>query len=105
MDVIPAALWQHEVTVEPFEGSGAYGDVYGAPAVVACLLAEETRLVRAADGTDTVSSASYLAEPDHRPPPGSKVTLPDGRTTKVIRVDRPDGGSLPVPSNTQVFLE
>jgi len=103
--MIPAALWQHVVTVEPLEGSGAYGDVYGPPVEVRCLLSEQARMVRGPDGSDTVSGASYITTPGHRPPPGSRVTLPDGRQTTVISVDRADGGSLPVPSNTQVNLE
>lgn len=103
--MIPAALWQHVVTVERYEGSGAYGDVYGAPEQVRCLLSEQTRMVRGPDGSDTVSGASYIAELAHRPPLGSRVTLPDGRQTTVISVDRADGGTLPVPSNTQVYLE
>lgn len=101
----PRFLWQHKVTVEEYEGSGAYGDVYGPPVEVRCLLSEQTRLVKAADGSDTVSGASYIADLEHRPPLGSRVTLPDGRETTVISVDRPDGGTLPVPSNTQVYLE
>lgn len=103
--MIPAALWQHVVTVEPYEGSGAFGDVYGPPTEVRCLLSEQTRMVRGPDGSDTVSSASYIAPVEHRPPLGSRVTLPDGRETTVISVDRADGGTLPVPSNTTVHLE
>jgi hypothetical protein len=31
--------------------------------------------------------------------------MPDGRVTKVLTIARADGARLPVPSNTQVFLQ
>lgn len=101
---IPGFLLVHSVAVEPFEGTGAYGPVYGASSSVACLLTERTTLVRAPDGQEVTSGASYLTTPDHDPPPGSRVTLPGGRVTTVITVQRV-GEGLPVPANSEVMLQ
>ncbi|MER6832708.1 hypothetical protein ABT320_01740 [Streptomyces cellulosae] len=102
---VPAFLLQHQVTVEPYLGSGSKGDVYGPPERVRCLIDEKTQQVISPGGQTVTSGSSYIARPDHRPPPNSRVTLPDGRRTTVITVARADGGRLPVPSNTQVFLQ
>lgn len=101
---IPGFLLVHSVTVAEYSGTGAHGPVYGTPATVACLLTERTQLVRAPDGAEVTSGASYLTTPDHDPPAGSRVTLPGGRVTTVITVQRV-GQGLPVPSNSEVMLQ
>jgi hypothetical protein len=102
---VPGFLLQHHVVVEPYVGSGSKGDVYGPAQTVRCLIDEKTQQVMSPGGQTVTSGSSYIARPDHRPPPNSRVTLPDGRRTTVISVARADGGRLPVPSNTQVFLQ
>ncbi|NEY32057.1 hypothetical protein GTU99_07595 [Streptomyces sp. PRKS01-65] len=102
---VPGYLLQHTVQVEEYLGSSSKGDLYGPAEVVRCLLDEQVRQVTSPGGQEVTSNSSYVARPDHRPPPNSRVTLPDGRRTKVITVVRADGGRLPVPSNTQVFLQ
>lgn len=102
---VPGFLLRHTVTVEAYEGSTSKGDVYAAPAPVRCLLDETTKQVTTPGGQKVASGSNYITRPDHRPPLNSRVTLPDGRITKVITVSRVDGAGLPVPSNTQVFLE
>ncbi|MEV1079872.1 hypothetical protein AB0I98_16745 [Streptomyces sp. NPDC050211] len=102
---LPGFLLQHTVTVEAYLGSSSKGDLYGPPTPVQCLLDERLQMVTNPGGEKVTSSSSYLTDRAHNPPPKSKVTLPDGRKTTVITVARPDGGSLPVPSNTQVFLQ
>jgi protein involved in temperature-dependent protein secretion len=103
--IVPGFLLQHTVTVEEYLGSSSKGDLYGPAEAVRCLLDEKTQQITSPGGQVVTSSSSYITRPDHRPPPNSRVTLPDGRKTKVITIARPDGGSLPVPSNTQVFLQ
>lgn len=102
---IPGFLLQHTVTVEAYLGSSSKGDLYAEPEAVRCLIDEKTRQVITPGGQEVTSGSSYITVPDHRPPPNSRVTLPDGRDTKVITIARADGGNLPVPSNTQVFLQ
>ncbi|MEU9921871.1 hypothetical protein AB0H51_11340 [Streptomyces griseoluteus] len=102
---IPGMLLQHQVVVEAYLGSGGKGAVYGPAESVRCLIDERTQQVTAPGGSVVTSGSSYITTPGHRPPPGSRVTLPDGRRTTVITIARADGGRLPVPSNTQVFLQ
>jgi hypothetical protein len=102
---VPGFLLQHTVSVEAYLGSGSKGDVYGPPETVRCLIDEKTTQVVSPGGQIVTSGSSYITRPDHRPPPNSRVTLPDGRKTTVITIARADGGTLPVPSNTQVFLQ
>jgi len=104
MVALPDLLLVHRVTVEPYLGEGSHGPVYGSAATVACLLDQVTTLVRAPDGREVTSSASYITPPDHDPPPGSRVTLPGGRVTTVITVERAGIGIAAVPSNTRVVL-
>ncbi|QJT04354.1 hypothetical protein G9272_32065 [Streptomyces asoensis] len=105
MRQIPGFLLQHTVTVEAYLGSGSKGDLYAAPEPVRCLIDEKTQQVTNPGGQTVTSGSSYITVPSHRPAPNSRVTLPDGRRTTVITIARADGGTLPVPSNTQVFLQ
>lgn len=102
---VPGFLLRHTVTVEAYLGSSSKGDAYAAPESVRCLFDETTKQVTTPGGQKVTSGSNYITRPTHRPPLNSRVTLPDGRATKVITVGRVDGAGLPVPSNTQVFLE
>lgn len=101
-------LWlQHEVTVEPYDGnSGARGPRFGAPVAVPCFLEEKRRMVRAKDGTEVVSSATFYCRLDAVDAvPESRVTLPDGRVTTVLVQARHEGGKLPLPDHLEVSLQ
>lgn len=105
MRQVPKFLLRHRVTVEAYQGPSSIGDVYASGEVVRCLWDESTQQVTTPGGEVVTSTSNYIALPAHQPPLNSRVTLPDGRTTKVIKVGRIDGAGLPVPSNTQVFLQ
>ncbi|MEU6279731.1 hypothetical protein [Streptomyces sp. NPDC047028] len=102
---VPGFLLRHQVTVEAYQGSSSLGDLYDSAETVDCLWDESTQQVTTPGGEQVTSTSSYIARPDHRPPLNSRVTLPDGRVTKIVHVARADGAGLPVPSNTQVFLQ
>jgi hypothetical protein len=102
---MPQQLFVHLITVEAYEGAGAYGPVYAAPVEVACLLDQQTKLVRSPSGGQVVSSSTALCPLDTVCPPASRVTLPGGRVTTVINALRRDGGPLPVPSHLEVQAE
>jgi hypothetical protein len=102
---LPGWLLQHTITIEPYEGTGAYGHVYGPPTAVRCFVDEQTRTVRSAAGDQTTSSGTAYAALDTVAPPLSRVVLPTGRTTVVIQALRRDGGTLPVPSHLEIQLE
>lgn len=105
MSTIPGWLLRHRIEVEAYEGSGAYGDVYASPVTVRCFLDQQTRMVRAADGADTTSSSTAYCLLATVAPPGSRVTLPDGRRTVVINALRRDGGGLATPDHLEVQME
>ncbi|MUL39630.1 hypothetical protein FZ103_00280 [Streptomonospora sp. PA3] len=95
-----------DITVEPYQGAGAYGPTYGAPVAVRALMDAGRRLVRGDDGSEVVSEttlrvrlADAVSFPAH-----SRVTLPDGTTPTVITTSRHDGRGLPVPSHLEVAL-
>lgn len=86
---IPAVLLPHTVTVHPYLGTGAYGDVWGAPVVVREVFVEDRRrLVRNQSGEELVSESTVRTRPGVRIPVGSKVTVWQGtpleRTGRVI---------------------
>jgi hypothetical protein len=103
--VLPGWLLRHTITVEPYEGTGAYGHLYGPPAQVRCFLDEQTRTVRSAAGDQTTSSGTAYAALDTVAPPLSRVTLASGRATVVIQALRRDGAGLPVPDHLEIQLE
>ena len=86
------ALLPHQVTVERYLGSGAYGDVYGDPEhITRAQVEDKTTLVRDGTGAEQVSNATiYLEIPEHPIEPGSLVTRWAGTayeiTSKVITV-------------------
>lgn len=98
------------LSVEAYAGSGGYGPVYAAPADLApCVVEEVTRLVRAqtqdADGQEVTSSTTVYGPFGAVAPPGSRITLPSGRVTRVLAVSRLDAHGLPLPEHTELALE
>ncbi|MEU7855259.1 hypothetical protein [Nonomuraea sp. NPDC049141] len=99
--LIPEWVFTHEAVIEPFEGEGAYGPVHGAPFTERCLVDDERRLVRNAEGSETVSDTTIFFPPQTHCPEGSRVTV-NGRTTTVIASHDRTGGGLPTPDHTEV---
>ncbi|MFD5266753.1 hypothetical protein [Streptomyces sp. NPDC058335] len=102
---LPGVWLRHTVSVEEYEGESAAGPVYANPVTVRCFLEEKTRLVRASDGREVTSAATFYCRLDAlAAPPESRVTLPGGRQTTVIAQLRRDGGGLPLPDHLEVQL-
>lgn len=107
------SLLLHTITVETFEGSGALGSVYSEPVTLSpdtdpetgVMVDETTRLVRASDGTEKVSSSTITAriEQADQLKAGSRVTLPSGDVTTIITRSVRVGGAL--PDRVQVSCE
>lgn len=103
---VPPSLLRHRITVEPYAGEGAYGEQYRhAVPNVPAFVDSSPRLVRAADGRQVTATATVIAGPALDCPPGSKITLPDGRRTKAIAVNHHTAPGLPVPACTEVSCE
>lgn len=73
---IPARLLPHQVTVERYEGRGAYGDIYAEPEVIDRVQVEEQqRLIRGPTGAEKLSPATiYLEIPEVPIKLGSWIT-------------------------------
>lgn len=98
------------ITVEAYQGSGAYGDVYAAPAPVAgCVIEQTRRLVRVqtqdAAGDEAVSSTTVYAPPGTVAPARSRVTLPGGVVAKVLASSFLDAHGLDEPEHVELALE
>jgi hypothetical protein len=105
VSTIPGWLLRHRADIEPYLGPSAYGPRYGPVlAGVRGFLDQQTRLVRAADGSQVTSTSTFLCRLDVDAPAGSRVTLPDGRKTTVIAALRRDGKGLPTPDHLEVQL-
>ncbi|MFD9813714.1 hypothetical protein [Streptomyces sp. NPDC059080] len=103
---MPGWLLRHRITVEAYAGDTAYGPSYDAPVCdVPALVDEAPRMVRAADGREVLATATVIAAPDLYCPPGSRITLSDGRTTTALAVAHHTAPGLPVPANTEVSCE
>ncbi|MFE7262254.1 hypothetical protein ACFU9B_09325 [Streptomyces sp. NPDC057592] len=102
---VPPSLLRHRIGVEPYLGDGAYGPLYGPLVEHPALVGQTTRVVRAADGREVVSSAQVIAAPDMDCPAGSRVTLPGGRITTAISTAAHTAPGLPVPESTEVMCE
>ncbi|MBF8186323.1 hypothetical protein ITP53_11295 [Nonomuraea sp. K274] len=94
----------HDVQIEPYMGSGAYGPVYAAPVTVRALVDGRRRLVRSAEGSEVVSETTLRVRLGVTCPPLSRVTLPDGTQAQAITTTTHDGGKLPVPSHLEIAL-
>jgi hypothetical protein len=105
MRSVPRTLLRHRVKVRPYLGTNAAGEVFGIPVEVRCHFEHKVKMVRNAQGEEVSSSSHYIAEPDHRPPPNSEVTTPDGDKRRVVSWDRPEWPGMPVPANTHVYLD
>lgn len=104
MPAIPGWLLRHQATIEPYQGEGANGPSFGPAATVPAFVDEQTRMVRASDATQTVSSATVYCRLDVVVPEQSRVTLPSGRQTTVLVALRRDGGGLATPDHLELQL-
>ena len=98
------------ITVEPYEGSGAYGDVFGDPVEVTLCVVEDTRrVVRVQTGTaagkEQLSSTTVFAPLDTVAPAGSRVTVPGGRVAQVLAVSQVTAHGHDLPEHLELNLE
>lgn len=100
--MIPPFLLVHTATVEPYLGSGAYGDRYGAPFSLPCYYEGKRQLVRAGDGSEAVSEGVLYADPADIPA-GSKVTIL-GRETWIITASTFDDAGLTGLAHVELAL-
>lgn len=102
--MIPTHLRTHTVTVEPFQGDGARGPVFGAAVQVTCRLENKLQLVRSNIGEEVTSSSTVFCDRGTTIPAGSRVTVA-GRITTVISVADHDTGGRSELDHLEVFLK
>lgn len=85
--IVPAVFLTHRITIEPYLGDTAYGPAYGPPVPG----------IRA-----MVSLPQIITAPGVDCPPGSRITLADGRTTTAQSVADHSAPGLPVPDCVEV---
>lgn len=98
------------ISVEAYEGSGAYGDVYAAAVDVEGCVIEHTRRriqvqTQDAAGGIVISTTTVYAPPATVAPVDSRVTLPDGTVTKVLQASSQDAHGHPLPEHWELALE
>lgn len=101
--MIPDYLLVHTLQIEPYLGSGAYGDQFGAARSVRCYYEGKRRLVRDGDGNEVVSEATVYVNPGEDIPDGSRVRI-FGRDSHVITVAVLDDGGLTGLAHLEVAL-
>lgn len=101
---IPDDLLVHTVSVETWQGTGAYGDIFAEPTPVACFVDDQRKNVLNADGDQVISESTIYAKLDKAETLAAKsrVTLPGGRPAIVINVKRRDDGGMGAPQHVEV---
>lgn len=99
-------FYVHTVTVETFQGTGAAGDVYAAPAVVSGFLEGKIQLVRDSAGQQVVAASTFYCPTTDgaRFTPDSKVTA-GGRVSHVISQNINDAPGLGLPEHAEIYLK
>lgn len=105
MGRIPRRFLVHRVEIEPYIGRSGTGPLYGPAREARCFLDEKTRNVRSPGGDLVVSSATAYCPPGTTAPALSRVTLPDGRKTRVIASLNRAAGRLGTPDHVEIQLE
>ncbi|WP_307865259.1 hypothetical protein [Streptomyces montanisoli] len=103
---VPGWLLPHRITVEAYAGDSAYGPTYRAPvADVPAMVAATVRTVRDPEGREVTATAQVITASGLDCPAESRITLPDGRTTRALTVSAHTAPGLPVPQSVEVVCE
>lgn len=108
-EMMPESL-QHTLTFEPYLGQAGSGDAaYGAAFTLVGFCDAKVRKIRVMQtptgtGDEVLSEATFYTDRGPTVPTDSRVTLPDGRQSRVLAVLDRDGGSLPVPSHLEIVI-
>ena len=99
---VPSFLLRDRVTIEPYAGSGAYGDTYGTPRVVKAHVEPTNRLAIARDGQTVRAEAVVILRPEDGPVPVESRLVWGGVTFRVLTA-----GGLPDevnPSHRELLI-
>ena len=100
-------LMKQTVTYEPFAThSSPFDDAptYGTSRILRARVVEQTKLVRADDGKETISGrVAWVDEEDATITNRDRLTLPDGTQPAIVRVERSRDSTNRI-ATTKVFL-
>ncbi|MFC8095370.1 hypothetical protein [Streptomyces sp. NPDC057301] len=103
---VPGRFLRHRITVEPYLADTAYGPSFGPQVVdIPALVSAVRKQLADKEGRTVVATAQIIAAPGLDCPPGSRITLPGGRTTTALSVAEHTAPGLPVPASTEVMCE
>lgn len=88
---ISASRLPHTATVEPYQGSGAYGDTFGDPFTFPCRYEGAAAILRGTQGDIADARGTVYANEGVDVPPGSRLTV-NGATMTVSKVSTFDNG-------------
>jgi hypothetical protein len=103
-------FFQHTITIEPYAGQGGGGQaLYGASFTVLGFLDSKrkttrTQMTETNTGDEVVSEATFYCDPGPDVPNESRVTLPDGRVSRVLAVGDRSGGTTDLPSHLEIVI-
>lgn len=97
-------FYVHTVTVKPFLGAGATGDVYGPAQGVVGFFDGGQKLVRTTSGEQVVTTATFYTDPSNADlfPPESEVTF-NGQVSHALTVLQHVTG-LDLPDHIEIAL-
>jgi len=101
---------QHTLSFEPYLGQAGSGDaLYDAAFTLVGFCDSKVRKIRVPmtgtnTGDEVISEATFYTDRGPTVATDSRVTLPDGRVSRVLAVLDRDGGSLPVPSHLEIVI-
>ena len=105
---VPLFMLRHNVTVETVTGTGGRGETYAAPATVRALVREKVTRTRDPEGAVVSERGTVLAvrlSEASRFTTGSRVTLPNGRVTRVLETARADDADLGAWQHLEIHCE
>jgi hypothetical protein len=108
-DMVPESQ-QHTLLFEPYLGQAGSGEaLYGAAFTLVGFCDQKTRKIRTPmtqtnTGDEVLAEATFYTNRGPSVPTDSRVTLPDGRVSRVLAVLDRDGGALPTPSHLEIVI-
>jgi hypothetical protein len=83
-------LTPHTITLEPLSTVGLYGEpTYGTAASYPALVIYEKKLIAGPDNREVTSNTTvYIPSSSASAAESDRLTLPDGATPRIIKVDR-----------------
>ena len=103
IDKLPAYMQQNEVTVEVYEGDGAYGPIYSDPVTISCYYQQKNEKVLDDEGDEIISSSQFFTSSGLDMKKGSKVTF-EGNTNKVMTTSEKRNALTGKVHHQQVWL-